>query len=86
MTLTINKGVDYSKLNTQKLLQEAQESLKKYHEAELAYNLGAISYTTYKNMQTDIYERSPYKDIWDFALDYNRYKAGLPIFIEIKLV
>lgn len=86
MTITINKGIDYSKLNTQALHQEALEAMNKYLQLELGYKEGAVSYTSYKYFQTDIYEKSPYEDIWDFLLDYNRYKAGLPIPIYIKLV
>lgn len=86
MEIIVNETKDIRSLDTHDLLKEAKESLKKYEQLEIGYKEGAVGYYTYKHLQTEIYEKSPYDDIWDFILDYNRYKVGLPIFIEIKLV
>lgn len=86
MTIIVNETKDINSLDTHNLLKEAKEALKKYEQLELGYKEGAVAHYTYKCMQTDIFEKSPYNDIWDFILDYNRYKVGLPIFIEIKLI
>ena len=83
MRLYVNSKEEGKALDTAKLLKEGENSLKSYFEIERSYIDGAISFPTMHHYHKDIIEKSPYYDEFDFLYDYQRYKVGLPIFIEI---
>lgn len=86
MIILVNKEKDIASIDTHNLLKNAKKYLMQYQQLELSFKKGELSYSYYKEMQTRIYENSPYTDIWDFTLDYARFNIGLPVYIDIKLV
>ena len=86
MTITLNKDVDINTIDTAQILKRAEESLQLYHQVELGFNEGKFSKNYRDDHWTEIFCKSGYQDILDFAYDYARYKAGLPIFIDFRLV
>ena len=86
MKIYFNKNSEYKKYYTSALLDKAMASLMAYEQAELAYQQGESYKWEFENIKTKIFQESPYEDIFDFAYDYRRWKIGLPIFIDIKLV
>ena len=85
MTIYANE-TDYTSLDTSKLLKDAEQSLLEYQQLTIAYNNGKCSRTDATLLKQEIYDKSPYTDIWDFTTDFIKFNNGLPICIDIKLV
>lgn len=66
-----------------------EETKKRFHDYDTtlqAYKEGFITKQMKDNTLSDLYEESGYSDMYDFYNDYRRWKVGLPIYIEFRLV
>lgn len=86
MEVFVNSKEEIKSLDTAKMLKEAEEIFNAYHEIALGYQSGAISLANMISKHQELYQRSQYTDKFDFLHDYNRYKVGLPLYININVL
>ena len=67
-------------------LQKLHNIFSLYQLYEVKHQDGEITQSQFDEAKDTIYEESGYSDIYDFYLDYTRWKNGLPIYIQFKLV
>lgn len=83
MRLYVRTKEEGKALDTARLLKEAESSLRSYQEIEIAYHKYLMTFETMHHYHDKIIKESPYEDTYDFLHDYQRYKMGLPIYINI---
>ena len=66
--------------------KELHEIFEDYDNCLEAYKLGYLTLTQKAKVQDELFDKSGYSDTYDFFYDYSRWKVGLPIYIEFKLV
>ena len=74
------------RVNRDSFMTELHKTFEDYFNCLEAYRLGYITKAQKEKCQNDLYEKSGYSDIYDFFYDYNRWKLGMAITIDIKLL
>lgn len=85
MKIIVNSKEEIKTLDTATKLKVAVESMRKYHEIEIAYQKYLMTFKTMHHYHEKIIQESGYVDQFDFLYDYGRYKMGLPIYIDIVM-
>lgn len=84
--LTKEERIKVENATRDSFLKKVHDIFYEYNQCEEAYRYGYLTLTQKQNCESDIYDKSGYEDIYDFLFDFKRWKLGLPIYIQFKLI
>ena len=86
MNLSREERIKLENIQRDSFLQRLHQIFQQYFEIDEKYKSGMMAYHDKDEKHDELFHQSGYEDVYDFLLDYERWKHGLPIYIKFRLI